>query len=268
MLSGELGTLAFAAGAVTIRDWDVSHKADLPDFVNAGTKGGTGRRVGTKDWSGSFSCDGHTPPLIPGQTGAFIGALDASKGASGSIIVDETTIKWDIEAGKIIENSTKFSGSGVLTLGAVTPVAVTEVPDPVTSVGCKALLGATEILQIRTMELTLKRANQGGAHSGSAGWMQRRRGPLDATVAISIYCDDPSAPPQPGAEDELKLYVGAATFWALKNMLFGELSGLKVDVKTHALIGATLNAAFNGFLAGATVGHIKNPATTALWPEA
>lgn len=264
MISGILGCVN---GVTMVRDWEASLKANTQAFINSGTRGGTGRRRGNTDWSGSYNCDGHLPALWPGQTFTFSGATQGTKGITGPAIVDEVTIKWDIEAGKIIENSTKFSGNGVYTRGAVTIVPETAFPDPLTSIGCKAMLDATEILQVRTMSLTVKCDNKTGVHSGTAGATARRKGNIDANVSIACYFDDPSLVPGPNEVGQIKLFINSTLFYDLKNMIFGELSGIKVDVNTAAIVGGTINAAMNAFIeGGSTAGYIKTPEGATIWP--
>lgn len=241
MLSGILG----AVGGVTVFDWSISAKATLASFVNAGSQGGTGRRLGNQDWSGSFSFHSPVAPAWPGATQSFAGSLDGSSGVTGPIIIDEVQIKWDIEAGKVIEGTTKFSGNGAYAFGSAS--GSTSAVNAISSIGTTVNV----VSQVRTITLTIKRDNHGGAHSGTSGWINRRKGNLDATLAISVYVDALSSLPAPNSESTVVIsYPGGA--YTLNQMMFGDISGLKVDPQSAALIGCTLNASFDATPGGSS----------------
>ena len=260
MLSGILG----AVGGVTVHDWSVNPKAMPAGFVNAGTSGGEGRRKGNQDWSGSFSFHSPIAPAWPGAKQTFIGSLDGTKGITGPIIIDEVQIKWDIEGGKIIEGSTKFSGDGAYTFGSAS--GQTSAVNAVTSIGT-TVSGMT---QIRTVTLTIKRGNKGGVNSSTNGWFNRREGNFDATLAVSVHVDDLSALPAPNSEAEVTIAYGiggSAGSYVLNQMIFSDISGLKVDIASTALIGCTINAHFDA-LPGGSLGSITGPGSAQIFPSA
>jgi hypothetical protein len=291
MLSGILG----AVSGVTVSDWDVSVKASPVAFVNSATKSGHGRRFGNQDWSGGYNFHpgaGAIPAsLIPGYTGTFVGVFDNSVaaasqiGVSGPVIVDELQIKWDIEGAKVIEAVGKFSGNGAYTLDSLTAAVDSTPPMPLSSIGCTVSIGAmtntagvvtapvsyTPIPAVRTITLTMKRDNKGGVNSGTAGWMNRRKGNFDATLAVSVHVDDLTTLPAPNTELGVQISVDGSHHWDILGMIFGDISGLKVDPASGALIGATLNAGLDVYpnISGAaitTCGTVKMPGGSAIFP--
>jgi hypothetical protein len=261
MLSGILGCV----NGLCVYDWEVSLKSAISAIVNSGTKTGTARRTGNQDWNGSFSFHGVVPPLMPGYTGAFAGGFSDTVGAiSGPIIVDEAQIKWDIEGAKPVEGSVKFSGNGAWSTTATAATGAGE--SLVSSVGT-TLAGAASIGQVRTITLTIKRSNKGGTHSGSSGWVNRREGNLDCTLAASVYVDSLASLPQPNSDSVVTITcAGSAGIWTIDNMIWGDISGVKVDIESGAIIGATLNAMFDAYPAN-VIGSISGPgAASSYWP--
>lgn len=261
----------------TVREWSVSSTADIQRYVASGSKKGSSRLAGNKDWSGSYMAYGAIPAKKPGDSFTFTGSLDGTNGVTGTAMVDEVVITWDIEGGGIISHEVSFSSNGALTLGTAAATDAT-VPAPPTAIGTKieesdaiATPAFSEITDIRTITLTLTRSNQAYVSSATAGETQRVMGPLDATVSFSLYEGDPANLIAVNAVKHLKLYVDATKFWELKWVRFGEASDIQCDVEDGALVGATQNASMEGFtdVAGtATEGYIKDPSVSPVtwWP--
>jgi len=274
-----MAVLAGVAGAVdgsnAIRVWSVSTTNDLQAYVHSGTQQGTGRLAGNGDWSGNYTAYGHTPDVMPGETFTFTGSIDGTNGATGSALVESVEIAWDIEAGTIIQHVVNFASNGALTLGAAAATDVV-VPDPPTSIGCKLTLAApaatpafSEVTDIRTMTLTITSSNPSYASSTTAAATKRLRGNIDFTFTFSVYEDDFADIPAAGDIQSARVYVDATTFWDLNWIMFGEASGLEVDIEGPGIVGATLNSSMNGFTgiaATPTVGFIKTPAAVTYWP--
>jgi hypothetical protein len=271
-----------AIDGIPIADCDLSYQADDVSFVNALTRGATARRSGNKDWSGGWRYHGHTPVKLPGDTFTFSATPDKTagtqKGFTGPAIVDEVTVKWDIEGGKVIEHSGKFSGTGAYTLGTVTVAADTSIPNPPTAVGTKmqtTTVGGSswvELQGVRTMEFTMRRPPKEFAHAGTAGCKGRRKGNLDASLSVSIYADADlsSQIPALNAVNAARLFVDATLYWEIKWFKLLGVSGLKIDVETGALLGATLNFGWDAIAdqGSPALGSIITPASATLWPPA
>jgi len=277
-----MGALNGIAGAVngvnTVRTWDIATSADIQKLIASNTKGGPARLIGNEDWRGSYKAYGHTPILLPGYAGAFLGSFDGANGVSGDIVVDRATINIPIEAGGPIEHTVDFSGNGALDFGAAVVEDETD-PEIYTSIGCKVMLGTVanpavwtkEVDNVRAVSLVLNADNVKYVSSGTGGKTKRLPGNIDASLSISVYEGDPTEIIVPNTLWGVRLYVNATEYWELLWALFSEASGVEVDRESAAMIGATLNAAFNGYTKIQTVeteGHILDPASEAWWPTA
>ena len=266
----------------TVREWSVSSTADIQRYVASGSKKGSSRLAGNKDWSGSYTAYGAIPVKKPGDSFTFTGSLDGTNGVTGTAMVDEVVITWDIEAGGIISHEVSFSSNGALTLGAAAATDAT-VPDPPTAIGTKidesdplVTPSFSEIPDIRTITLTLTRNNQAYVSSGTAGETKRVMGPLDMTVSFSRYEGDPANLIAVNTVKHLKLFVDTSdaveanwTYWELKWVRFGEASDVNCDVEDGALVGATQNASMEGFTeddASVKEGVIIDPNDVTWWP--
>lgn len=263
-------------GHNTIRTWTVTTTADVQSLVASNTKIGTMVLAGNKDWSGSFTGYGHTPAVLPGAGFTFTGTIDGTNGATGTAIVDSVEIVIDIEAGAPISYTVNFSSNGALSLGAAAATDVTT-PDPPTSIGCQVETGTmvavpvwSDITDVRTVTITITADNQSYVSSETAGETLRFAGNISATIAISVYEDDFADLPALNAENGLRVYVTATTYWLFDYVVWGEASDLTVDRESAAVVGATLNAiwtAYGDIDSGTiTEGNIDQPSTTAFWP--
>lgn len=279
-----MGVLSGIGGAVdgrgTIGEWRVNHSSDTQQYVSSNTKQGTGRVIGNKDWSGTYNALGHTPQTMPGDAFTFTGSLDGTNGVTGAAICDQVEITWDIEAGAIISHVVTFSSNGALTEGTAAASDST-VPDPPSSIGTKvevadvvmppASPAYVEVPDVRTITLTISRANPSYVSSSTAGETKRVAGPIDVQVRINVYTDDVSGAPIPTVNEvnEVKLYVDATTFWHLKWIMFTEHSDYTCNVETGELVSVTLNGSMDGYtsVAGTPIeGFIKKPDATTWWP--
>jgi len=269
------GTDGVVDGVNTVQKWSINSTADLQAYVASNTKQGTVRVAGNKDWTGTFEAYGHTPIHFPGDSFTATLSIDETNGVVAAAICDEVVIEWDIEAGAIIKYTTSFSANADLVFGAAAATDVT-VPVVFSSIGTKlesaepiAVPVFTEIINIRTMTLTITRSNQAYVSSGTAGSTRRVKGNLDYTFSYTLYEADPTLLIAANAVKHLKVFVNATLFWELKWVRFGEVSNLEVDIEGATLVGPTQSAGMEGFtdVAGtATEGYIKDPATTTLWP--
>lgn len=262
-------------GVSTVRGWSIDHAADLTPYVASGMKGGTSRVAGNKDWTGQYTCYGHSPTHFPGDAITFTGSIDGSNGCTGAAMVNEVTINWDIEAGGVINYTVSFEGNGALTFGASVATDVT-VPSAFPANACKIELADvaaspsySEVDNIRTITLTFTKSNPSYASSGTAGLVKRVEGNLDCSLSYGVYEGDPTAYIQPNTVQFVRVYVNATTYWEIKAMRFGAVSGVEVDIEGPNVVGATQNAEFEAFydLSGTmTEGVIINPAVVTKWP--
>ena len=276
-----MSVLTGIGGAVNavpgIADWEISVKKDLKALATSGSKGAMLRVAGNKDWSGSYRVYLDQPLQLPGDAFSFLGSIDGTSGAAGTAIVDEVQITADLEGANPVVSSVKFSANGVLTLGA--NVATDAVAPSITdALGIKAAIGTviatpvwTDISDVRKWTLTIKQDSKQYISSTAPGITMRKKGNIDLSFTIDAYCADFALVPQPGDIKCLRLYTTAARYWEIYWAMFGELTGLKVDRETAALVGATINGSLNGaaiVAATPTVGHIITPTPATWWPAA
>ncbi len=263
VLSGILGAVT---GVTELRKWDANVSTEFAEYVSSATDGATGAIEGNQDWSGSYDVYGGTPANMPGDSITFTGSIDGTNGVTGAAIVDSVTINWDIEGGGIINHVTAFSGDSIPTVGAsvATDAAVA---NPISAIGTKFQIGdiPADVDDVRSMTLVITAANPSYVSSSTSGGTKRLAGNLSASISISVYTDDWSTLPQNGDIEKVRLFTTGALFWAIDWIAFKDLSSLVVDREAAAIIGATINGIWTGYLAGVK-GQIADPTPTVFWP--
>jgi hypothetical protein len=264
LLSGYGGAVSGVGG---IGQWDISYKNDLTTYANSATKGANTRLAGNFDWTGSYKAEYRAAagiPVKPGDIATFTGSVDGTRGATGSMMVDSVEIKWDVEGNKPIDYTVKFSSCGALVLGAAVATDATFTL-PVPAGSCIVKLDTTELTDIRTITLTLTRANQAYVSSTTAGVKKRIKGIFDATCSLSVYCDAYASLPTPGTVKQVKLYVDATTFFDIEWMMVSDISGIQADMESGKIVGATINMGYVSVKTGAA-GYVKDPLVATLYP--
>lgn len=277
-----MGAISGISGNVntksTVGKWSVDSTNDLQAIVASNTKGGTTHLAGNNDWSGEYEAMGYTPSSLPGTALTFVGCLDATKGASGTAIVDEVSIEIDIEGGAPIKHSCKFSSNGALTLGVVSQSADVSDVDKSSSIGCKLQMSDAlaapsydEVTDIRTMTLTITADNKSYVSSSTAGETKRLEGNLNFAFSFTQYTADPAELVTPGDVQDVKMFVAATDFWHLQWVRFGDVSGLEVNRETGDIVGCTQNSVMEGITdveGTMTEGFIKTAedAPSTIWP--
>ncbi len=263
-----MGVMSGSGGAVngahTVRSWNVRTSSDNKQYRASNTKKGTGRKAGTKDWSGSYLGYGVVPPVMPNEAFTFTG-FDGAKVASGSAVVESVEIRWSQEDGGLMEYTVNFSGAGPLskTTGTASDVVI---PNPPSSVSLKLELDSVELADVRSMTLTLTGNTKAYSSSTSGGWKGRLGGSLDASGGVEFYHADIESVPDAGTDTVLKMYVDDTTFWEIK---WGQIDedGVDVSIEDDELVSGTILWSKNGFQDGVE-GYIKKPDLTTLWPAA
>jgi hypothetical protein len=262
-------------GVPGVGQWEISAATTVRPFAHSGTRGGTGRVVGNDDWKGSYQAYGAVPAKMPWDTGTFTGTIDGTKGASGPALFTRAAIQINVEAATPLEHTVQFEGNGEVTLGAAA-ASDTAITIPAPARGLKASLGTLDAaptwtdLAIRAAALSVAAPGQAGVDSSTAGAVLRVKGNLDCTAMLKVYIADPGQLPAKGSHAALRLYVDPANYWEILWMIVQDVSEVRVDLKTKALVGATISLGWNALeLIGgtATLGHIARPGdTTPWWP--
>lgn len=239
----------------TLGNWQITNGADTKAFAASNTRGGTSRRKGNTDWSGSYKQFAAWPTVgcMPGDIFDFIGCIgprsgtygDAGPYVAGPCIVEsvQLTIDWNTNA--IIEMLTTIAGTGPLLAQTPEDYYVDE-SNPVGWASSEAEVkisdGAGQYFQLcaQRLVLTLRAANQVFSNSCGAGYMQRRRGILDWGMVITLDEPDVTALPltlKPNMYIETQIEINSPTNkWSLKYGLVKEFANFNVDVETSALL--------------------------------
>jgi hypothetical protein len=171
-------------GKTNVAEWSIDYTSDDQGYSSSSTKLGTVVLAGNKDWNGSFRAYGNPPvALKPGSAFAFTGNMGNGKGAVGASMVSRVVVTIDIEGKRPIGYTCDFGANGALTLGVAT---ATDVVVPTAHVGAlaKVLYGAvgvtaaTEIVDVRSVTITLAAANVSYVSSSTASETKRVQGPL------------------------------------------------------------------------------------------
>lgn len=270
--SGKFGAIN---GRSTVRNWNITDTMNAQTVRASNTRGGTGRRNGIESWSGQFSSFGATPVLMPGSLSAFAGYTapdDDIEGGTGlaytgDIMVNSLVVNWDWRGGSLLNHQHSFDGH----LALATEQAVyadASAPDLPEICATKIQISSdgiiwTDLDNVATATLTITNAIQSYVNSSTGCWTGRKAGPIDYTLAIVL--DDNARDVMVKKNNyQVRLYTTDTLFWSLKWVKVTEYSNITVDADTGAIIGATVNCAMNGHVAG-VIGSIRLPGAVADW---
>ena len=264
VFSGKYG----AVGDVdTVRNWVLNELTTPAEMRASNTLGGTARYEGVYDYNGTFEGYDGVPPYMPGDYFDFTGYTAPSTGALGvagitksavNAIVQEVTINWNWQSGELLNWALSFA--------AGEPLAITEaqavvqdlvLPVPKIICGTKVTLTASDTVwpNIVSASLTIRANNPTYVNSSTNGYTGRRRGIIDWTAAIVEEADQTDVSlgvaaclgTQVGSDNILRLWCDATTYWDLYWAHFVDVSDLRVDNDTGAIVGQTNNFAMMGF---------------------
>lgn len=276
-----MGALSGTSGAIdgisTVMQWSVESKADLEAWVASNTLGMEVVSDGNDDWSGSYQAKGHTPAKMPGDAFTFSGSIDGAKGVSGTAIIDSIEVVANQETGETIGHTVTFSGNGALTLGASTSADAT-VPEEYSAKGRKVEIAApaaaptfAELTDVKKVTFKFTAANAAYVNSSTSGHTLRKKGPVSGELSIDANFSDPATLLVPNTVKSVRVYVTATTYWLFSWIKFGNLSNITTDIKTGAIVSATMGGKFTGMQVisdVATRGEITDPAAATWWPPA
>jgi hypothetical protein len=265
-------------GQSTVGNWSIADTSTPAPFIASNTEGGTARRRGVRDWTGSFMQFGATPLLMPGDGFTFGGYTSPDSGISGTgicfngeAIIDQIVVVWDWSTGGIINTTLNFSGNGPLAQSTAEYTDATA-PDAPESCGTKIETDVTgtptwvEWENLTQATLTITSANQAYVNSSTANWTERVAGPIDWTLAV-VQQDVARVSQAWDIDDEevhFKLWIDAVDFWDLKWGIIKDFTGITVDRQTGAIIEQTVNIEMNGVDATGA-GSITLPGAGAAW---
>ena len=168
--------------------------------ANQGMQFGVG---GVTDFTGSFEFYGKAVPIFPGSSAAgdtTLVVFTGSERITGTIIVESTSIRCDIEGGGMLSGVCNFAANGALTFSSST-TALTDTNTPNAFAGKlgKARFGTpasppvyADIAGVRSWDLDLRCELKPYNMAENAGVTKRVAGPLSASASVSMYEGTPS----------------------------------------------------------------------------
>jgi len=250
------------------------------EYRASNTLGGTGRAEGVYDYTGSAEGFGGVPPVMPSEYFNFLGFTAPATGVRGTAgvtkaannaICEEVTINWNWATGELLNWAMSFAAGEPLSItegAAATVDNVLHIPEVVC--GTKVTLTASNIIwpDIVSASLTIRATNPSFVNSFTNGRTGRRAGIIDFTCSVTEESNvtEPSLTTaaclttQVGSDNILKLWIDATTYWTLYWAHLVDVSDLRVDMDTGAIIGQTNNFSMTGFnIATGASGRIGRP---------
>ena len=271
------GKFAAVNGISTMRQWQLNDTSTPKAFVASNTQGGTGRKKGNTDWTGSLGAYGGSPAHMPNDTFDFKGFTAPTDGANGptykgNVMVDQVAIQWNWENADIISHTLQFGSNGPLTEDVEAPTTDGTAPNVPAIIGQEVSIGTDDsgpavILNVKSAALTIKAAVKTYVNSSTDGVVQRVPGNIDwdATVVVD-ECDFSEMPFTIGDDVLIRLPAGGDLYWELKWGIVSGFQNLQVDRESNNIIGFTMHFEMNGFSdEDESVGHILLPGVEEPW---
>lgn len=264
----------------TVRNWMLSEISTPAEYRASNTLSGTGREEGIYDFRGSCEGYGAVPPVMPGEYFDFLGFTAPATGAYGTAgvtksavnaIVEEVTLNWNFATGELLNWAMSFAAGEPLPItegAAATTDLVLPVPKPVSCLKVTLTESNTVWPNIVSVALTIRSNNQTFVNSSTLGMTGRRPGIIDFTCAVVEENNQTDSNlvianclgTAPGGNNILRLWVDATTYWDLYWAHLVDVSDLRVDMDTGAIIQQTNNFAMAGFnIENGQNGHIGRP---------
>jgi hypothetical protein len=279
------GKFGLVNGIEGVREWQVNDGHAPAVAVASNTAFGTHREQGVHDWSGSFVHYHVDPPVMPGETLAFVGytAPDNDAGGSGmrysgNGVVSQLQVGWAWANGEIITMAYEFGGHLKLTPAngvapvdssnfAGVPVAGSAGIDFSTNGSTWTAIDHIAQAQLTVLSSLVPYVNSGTVVDGQL-WTGRKSGPIDWNVVLTVQ-DTIRSQLTKGQEVWLRLYVDATRFWQLSYGIVREFTGIQVNRQTGAIVGYTIPIEMKACAAAdGSLGEIILPDESTWWPVA
>lgn len=279
------GRFGLVNGLSRVSNWQVNDSKNADAYQSSNTAAGTARGGGVRDWNGSFSGQGGSPPVMPNQEFLFEGYTEPDNGVlggdglvyTGQAIVSQVAITWNWTNNQLLRWSANFAGKPGLTFARATPTVDTSaladefacgtyfeygVDDAVVDIEIPALTSAT-----LTITANLAPASNSSTRSGGECFIDRTPGNIDWNLSMNQEDRDRgvSGYPDLGQDVGLKLYTKAdlSEFWALNFGRKLSYTNLTVDTQSNNQISRTLNYAMQARLPSTgALGNITLPGET------
>ncbi len=212
------GKNAIIDGAEGVGFWKVDDIASDAAVVHSGTEGAHVRVAGNVDWRGVYQSYGHTPQAMPGEALSFKGEGSDGKGVSGTAIVNQVDIHWDLFSARPIYLNVHFEGNGVLAHGTPSGTAAAYA-SPFPTKGLLTKWADATVPNVSQMILTLVAKNATHVDSSTAGQVNRVGGNVDVHWMYRRNFDSGTALPARNAIARLRFYVNATYFWDIQDAI-------------------------------------------------
>lgn len=288
-MSVRSGRLSSVNGQTTVQQWAANLTTDPRAFGASNTSGGTGRRVGNLDWTGSFRQLTGLPAIMPNDEFTFTGYIgddleDGGKSIGGNVICNSVVITWNWATGDIINTVVNWQGNGAFAFADADGTDATDVlappvcPAKVEWTAAQDNTGYAAWDNLTQVVLTISAATQAYTNSSSKITIEtkdflavkRRKGRIDFTVALTEQNSD-GLPSGRFLSDDvaLRIFTDATNFWELAMAHVGDATGIVADRDTGAIIQRTQNLGMNAFTLGASAeGRIVKPGGSLYWGTA
>lgn len=282
-----------------IRNWNLNLLEQPENRVHSASRSGHERIVGVRDWNGSFEGFGPDPFIFPGNdinitlyAGPKTGVYGtAGQTYVGTAIVDSITINWNWQPTQSINWTANFSGDGVLAYASDDYIyddsvvcdpsmcdLVFEYQDfcadgtPANWVDGQGYSGTGETFvdweNIESATLTITSDNLAIVNSSTGCWTERVAGNLDWT--LSIVDQEEYLIPTYDVYYLFRLYSSLTTYWELAWGLLQDISNIRVDIESGAIVTKSNNFAMAGRVCCAAgqgkIGVITRPDGVIEWP--
>lgn len=294
--SGRHGSVAVGASALhSIRNWNLNAIENHEARVLSSTRAGTMRFPGVADWNGSFEGFGGTPPVFPGDQVAlslFAGPDTGVFGATGLVyfgnaIIDSLTITWQWQPTVVVSWSANYSANGCLAyntdeyydtiLECVAQACSMKAmyQDECSAGSGSGTFGAsdgefTELANVESITLTFTANNLVVVNSSTNCCTEREPGTLDWTLAIVDQEQYPIL--DYDTYYHWHLYTTATEYWCVAYSLLQDVSNVRVDMESGAIITKTntlamaSHACCTGDQSSSRIGVVTDPAGATHWP--
>lgn len=234
--------------------------------------------AGRSDWTCSFDFFGKTIVALPGAAVTVIGYTGAER-ITGTGLVSEISLECDIEGGNMLSGSCSLGANSALDYAAGSALADANVPAAFQSIGCKAAWGPiaasptmADIADVRRWSFTARCELRPYGTSDTGAFTKRLPGNRSIEAEVTTYNANPTgyetALMLPGNFGELRLYVDATTFYAVRWMeVQASESTLPIEQKGSMEFAHRFRHSLYGVVSGSqTRGYFKLPSGTNIWP--
>lgn len=282
VVSCETGHISLDNGSsvvASVRNITYNKSINSPRGTASGADPGVEFGVaGRTDWTATFDWYGKVLPALAGQAVTIIG-FNGSERWTGTGIVGEISLDCDIEGGNMLSGSCTIGADSDLDFAAGVALSDSNVPAAFQSVGCKAAWGPiassptmADISNVRRWRLTSRCDLKPYGSSGTSTYTRRLAGNRSLEAEVQCYEANPTAYETalmlPGNFGELRLYVDATTYYAVRWMESQGADGrIPIEQKGSTEHVHRFKHSLYGAITGTqTRGYFKLPSGTNIWP--